>query len=70
MTRLILIILAFYLLFRVIQGIVRALMGERRQRVSRTGDAADQQAEKEPPEYRDIRDATFKDIPDDKSKEQ
>jgi hypothetical protein len=68
MTRLILILLAFYLLYRVIQGIVRALTGGPRQRVSRSAGATDQQAQREPPEYHDVRDATFKDIPSDKSK--
>jgi hypothetical protein len=69
MLRFILILLAFYLLFRVIQGIVRALAAWQRQSFPRNADTTDRQARKESPEYRDVRDANFKDLPDDDSKE-
>jgi hypothetical protein len=69
MIRFILIFLAFYLLFRVVQGIVRSLSGGQRQSFPRGTETPDQQAPKEPPEYRDVRDASFKDIPNDESKE-
>jgi len=68
MTRLILILLAFYLLFRVIQGVVRALTEGSRRRVPRSADKTGQETRKQSPEYRDVRDASFKDIPDDESK--
>jgi hypothetical protein len=69
MIRFILIFLAFYLLFRVVQGIVRSLAGGQWQSFLRGTGTTDQQTRKEPPEYHDVRDASFKDIPSDKSKE-
>ncbi|MBM4160583.1 MAG: hypothetical protein FJ217_05720 [Ignavibacteria bacterium] len=71
MLRFVLLIIALYLLFRVIQRVVRFFMrgwqqgeGERR----REYDLPHQPLRKEPPQYRDVKDARFKDLPDDESK--
>ncbi len=71
MLRFILLVIAFYLLFRIIQSVVRFFLrswqrGEDERR--REYDLPRQPPKKEPPQYRDVKDARFKDLPDDESK--
>lgn len=71
MLRILLLAIAFYLLFRVIQGVVRyflRLQDRWREESRRGSDTQGQPQGKEMERYHDVKDATFKDLPDDKNK--
>jgi hypothetical protein len=71
MLRILLLAIAFYLLFRLIQGVVRYFLGLQdrwREESRRTVDAEGESRKNEVEEYRDVKDASFKDLPDDKNK--
>ena len=68
MLRFLLLALAFYLLFRVIQRVLRYLVSGGKQERRPTDDMLHGPTKQEPPPYDDVKDATFKDLPSDKSK--
>jgi hypothetical protein len=68
MLRYLLLALAFYLLFRVIQKVLRYLFGGGKQVRPRTDDMLHRPPKNEPPQYDDVKDAAFKDLPNDKPK--
>jgi hypothetical protein len=66
MLRFLLFVIGFYLLFRIIQGVLRYLVSGKRERF-RSDEMPPRPPKEEPPQYRDVKDATFKDLPGDKS---
>jgi hypothetical protein len=71
MLRFLLLVLVFYLLLRLVQGVLRYFVSGGRSEGRgwpRRNRSTEQEPKKEPREYRDVKDARFRDMPDDTSK--